>query len=308
MTFYDSNTYPFSTYTGADQWYSNGVDVFRISDNGVSYSGGTCPTPTPTPTVTATPAPTFTPSPTPTSTPIPSSTPTPTPTATPIPTDTPTPTPTSTPTNTPSPTPLPTSTPTVTPVPGQAFGRSSSTYSSITDACTNGGNFPTGGSIYLANDTTPNVGDFFYSDVECTTLFNGGNNKYKIFRGGNSWGVEIGSGGYVVSVVDCSGVQNTPTPTPTLTPVPTDTPTPTPTETPVVTNPPGNTYKIYQGCGSSATYAYLGEISYSKIYIDDGFNECGIAMGYSSDLSNEYPYAYIFTNWHQDVSCADCSA
>jgi hypothetical protein len=249
-------------------WYFAVRDKITTSYVNVKSIVVFCPTPTPTATPTSTPTstPTLTPVP-PTATP----TPTPTPTAVP-PTATPTPTPTSTPTMTPSPTPNPTSTPTATPVPGLAFGKSSSTYGSLGDACVNGGGFPTGGSIYLNADATPNVGDYFYTNVECTTLFNGGNFKYKIFRGLNSWGVEIGSGGYVVQVLDCSGVSATPTPTPT--PVPTDTPTPTPTAvpptdtptpTPTPTTTPGYTVNLYgakrRSSGSVVMYYGINDIT-----------------------------------------------
>ena len=262
ITLYDSNSYPFGTYGGADQWFSDGTNVFQIGDNGVTYNSGLCPTPTPTPTITNTPAPTATP----------------------------TSTPTTTPTNTHSPSPLPTFTPTPTPVPGQAFGKSNNTYSSITNACVQGPSFPDGGSIYLSNDTTPNVGDYFYSNVECTTLFNGGNNKYKIFRGGSSWGVEIGSGGYVVSVVDCSGVANTPTPTPTSTStptptptlIPTATPTPTPTATPA---PPSFPFVVNMGRnGSTAACSAIKNntlYAYSETYYD----------GITIYNSNSYPFS-----------------
>jgi hypothetical protein len=114
----------------------------------------------------------------------------------------------------------------------------------------------------------------------------------------------------VVSVVDCSGVSPTATPTPipptaTPTPIPpTDTPTPTPvpptaTPTPV----PSTSYKVYIGC-SGAQYAYEGDIPYSKIYIDDYF-ECATVAGYSTNLAVDWPYAYIFSNWHQDAACAE---
>jgi hypothetical protein len=178
---------------------------------------------------------------------------------------------------TPSPTPLPTWTPTPTPVPGQSFGRSASTYASIGDACVNGGSYPTAGSIYLANDTTPNVGDYFYSNVECTVLFDGGNQKYKIFRGGSSWGVEIGSGGYVSSVVDCSGVSATPTPTPTSTPVPpTATPIP-PTATPTPTPCPLAGEYVGQFCsGYDLYYTYTnGSCGTYNQLVESNSGTCG---------------------------------
>jgi outer membrane biosynthesis protein TonB len=89
-TYYTTNSYPLSTFAGADKWYSaagSGVSV-QIDDTGYASNETVCPTPTPTPVPTSTPAPTATPGPTPT--PIPP-TPTPTPAPTPAPTPTPTP-------------------------------------------------------------------------------------------------------------------------------------------------------------------------------------------------------------------------
>ena len=176
------------------------------------------------PTPTVTPNPTPVPTPAPTTTPVP----TPAPTATPVPTPNPTPVPTPVPTPAPTASPAPTATPAPTP-PGIGYLRyTGTTYGSKEAACADP-NYAPGTQMYLNNDTNPQVTDIFYTNPECTTVFNGGGSIYKVSRNASRWGIEIGPSGQILSITDCS-IPPTPVPTQAPTPEPTSIP---PTPTPV---------------------------------------------------------------------------
>ena len=167
---------------------------------------------------------------------IPSETPTPTPTITPTPTpsitptNTPSITPTNTPTVTPSITPTNTPTPTITPSPtpnAQSYFTDLTQYGTATLACRNGS--PSTNKYMAPAYTTPTVGQYVYNEPGLTTLFNGGSNYHLMFKTSTYWGVQIGTGGQITDVVDCSTIASeTPTPTPTVTPTPTPSITPSP--------------------------------------------------------------------------------
>ena len=171
-----------------------------------------------------------------------------------IPSETPTPTPTITPTPTPSITPTNTPTPTITPSPtsnAQSYFTDLTQYGTATLACRNGS--PSTNKYMAPAYTTPTVGQYVYNEPGLTTLFNGGSNYHLMFKTSTYWGVQIGTGGQITDVVDCSTIpSNTPTPSPTVTPTPTpsitpsNTPSITPTNTPTVTPSitPSNTPSI----------------------------------------------------------------
>ena len=177
-----------------------------------------------------------------------------------IPSETPTPTPTNTPTVTPSITPTNTPTPTITPSPtsnAQSYFTDLTQYATATLACRNGS--PSTNKYMAPAYTTPTVGQYVYNEPGLTTLFNGGSNYHLMFKISTYWGVQIGTGGQITDVVDCSTIpSNTPTPTPTNTPTvtpsitpsntpsitPTNTATPTPTNTATPTNTPSITPSI----------------------------------------------------------------
>jgi hypothetical protein len=120
--------------------------------------------------------------------------------------------------------PTPTPTPTATLPPGVGFARyTGATYASKTLACADSNYLPIT-TMYLNNDTNPQVGDVFYTDQACTIPFDGNKLIYQVWRGSpstNKWGIEIGELGTILSITDCSTV-----PTPTVTPTPTATPAP----------------------------------------------------------------------------------
>jgi len=122
------------------------------------------------------------------------------------------------------PTPTPTPTPTLTPTSAYfGFERTLVTYLNNTVACD--ASDPYGAFIYLSNDSTPNVGDIFYTESSCApgTEFDGGNLIYKVTVAGSgiiNWSIRIDDGGYINTVYSCNS--STPTPTPTVTPSPTD--------------------------------------------------------------------------------------
>jgi hypothetical protein len=87
----------------------------------------------------------------------------------------------------------------------------------------------------------PVTGISVYNESTLTTLYDGGDQYHRMFRGASSWAVRIGTGGLISDVVDCSTIPSqTPSPTSTVTPSPTNTFTPTSTVTPSVT--PTNTF------------------------------------------------------------------
>ena len=128
-------------------------------------------------------------------------------------------------------------TPTPTPTPtqlGVGFGiYTGSTFATSTLACRDT-NYPNGTVWLTTADTEPTVGDYFYLDQYTTAgnTFSGNSNYYRVLRGGTYYGIQIGSTGQILAVLDCATIPSeTPTPTPTKTP--TQTPTPTPTSTPL---------------------------------------------------------------------------
>ena len=222
-----------SVFNGASQWFKTSWSPnatqysIQISASGVVLSVkdcSTCPTQTPTPTVTSTSTPTVTS--TPTFTPTNSSTPSVTPTQTQ--TRTPTVTPTQTQTRTPAVTPTPTQN-------AIEYNTDLTGYGNATDSCRLG---VLGGTVKFLppSYTTPINGITVYNESNLQTAYNGGDQYHRMFRGGSSWAVRIGTGGLISDVVDCSTIPSqTPTPTVTSTPTNTITPTLTRTSTPPVT-------------------------------------------------------------------------
>jgi hypothetical protein len=224
-----------ATYDGGDQYHKmfRGASSWavRIGTGGLISDVVDCstiPSLTPTPTVTTTPTPTVTATPTRTATPSI----TPTNSLTPTNTITPTTTPTITSTNTATPTTTPTPT-----SPGIQYNLDPTNFTTAENACRNG---VLGGTVkYLPPTyTTPQTGIYVYNESTLTTFYDGGEQYHKMFRGGSSWAVRIGTGGLISDVVDCSTIPSlTPTPTvtttPTITPTNTVTPTITPTTTPL---------------------------------------------------------------------------
>lgn len=122
-------------------------------------------------------------------------------------------------------------TPTPTPLPGIGYGiYAGASYSSSSAAC-GSGQYPTQ-TIYLNNDTDPNVGDVFYLDQACTpgNTYNGASRWWIVRRNTSVWAIQIGDFGTILAITVCGA----PTPTPTATTVP-PTPTPTPTAGPSLT-------------------------------------------------------------------------
>ena len=218
-TIFDGNNQWFKTTWGLPTQYS-----IQIDDNGEVVdltSCSSCPTQTPSPTETPTLTPTNTVTPTIT------------------PTNTITPTMTVTPTRTIPATPTPTQL-------AIQYNTDLTNYGTATLACRNGvqgGNNKFMSPSYLA----PEVGASVYNESSLSTLYDGGEQYHRMFRGSSSWAVRIGTGGLIGDVVDCSTIpSDTPTPTPTATPpAASSTPTPTVTETPTETPTPTPTSDPY---------------------------------------------------------------
>jgi len=97
------------------------------------------------------------------------------------------------------PTPFPSPTP-----PGEGFGtNTSTTFTNSGDACSTFVAPST--TIYLNADTTPNVGDYFYTTALCTpgTEFVGNSNFYRVVKNPNLWALRISSFGDITEVVSC---------------------------------------------------------------------------------------------------------
>lgn len=98
----------------------------------------------------------------------------------------------------------PTPTPTPTPPPGEGFAtNTSTTFTNSGDACSTF--VPPSTTIYLNADTTPNVGDYFYTTALCTpgTEFVGNGNFYRVVKNPNLWALRISSFGDITEVVSC---------------------------------------------------------------------------------------------------------
>lgn len=120
--------------------------------------------------------------------------------------------------NCPTPTPTPSATP-----PGLAFGMiTGTTFNTSGDAC-NQYESSINKTLYLNNDSTPNVGDILYTTQECSFgseyAGDGSVYWYFLYRLGTKYAVKVGSGGTISDVVTC-GAMSTSTPTPTPTPTP----------------------------------------------------------------------------------------
>lgn len=122
--------------------------------------------------------------------------------------------------------PTPTPTPSATP-PGIAFGLIAGTTHSTSDDACNQYESSINTTLYLNNDSTPNVNDILYTTQQCSFgseyAGDGSVYWYFLYRLGTKYAVKIGSGGTISSVVTCGAM---PTAAPTATPAPTPTSVP----------------------------------------------------------------------------------
>lgn len=102
------------------------------------------------------------------------------------------------PTNTPN--------PTATPV-GQGFGiNTGTTFASAASACSASlSSVPPSTTLYLNADVTPNIGDYFYTNVNCTpgSEFVGNSNYYRVVKNPYEWAIKISSFGDITDVFEC---------------------------------------------------------------------------------------------------------
>ena len=166
--------------------------------------------------------------------------------------------------------PTPTPTPSASPLPGIGYLRyTGATYATKVLACADS-NYTPGIQMYLNNDVLPEVGDIFYTDQACTTVFDGGGLIYKVSKSYpplTKWGIEIGSLGTILSITDCSTVPTptpsttpAPSPSPSATPAPSPSPSPSPSTTPAPTATiPPLSLSLSASCDNSGTY--LGKVT-----------------------------------------------
>jgi hypothetical protein len=145
----------------------------------------------------------------------------------------------------PTPTPTPTETPTPTPIPLYSYGvHLGGTYLDPYTACQN----QTVDSTFYSINSTLNVGDVLYTDVELSSIyFTGIGNYFIIEYEENKYVIDTDNLGSIISLTNCLAIPGptatpeptvVPTATPTVTPEPTVVPTVVPTATPTVTPEP----------------------------------------------------------------------
>lgn len=169
--------------------------------------------------------------------------------------------------NCPTPTPTPSATP-----PGISFGMiTGTTFSTSGDAC-NQYESSINKSVYLNNDSTPNVGDVLYTTQECSFgseyAGDGSVYWYFLYRLGTKYAVKVGSGGTISDVVTCGAVS-----------------TATPTPTPTPTSPP--------------LYGYFrsgGVLQYSSLCLNGGYITSASWFSTGSTLSTAIAYTRVYSD------------
>jgi hypothetical protein len=175
--------------------------------------------------------------------------------------------------------PTPTPTPTPTPV-GVQFGiYTGATYATYTAACS-ASDYPNG-NVYLSGSTTPTVGQFFFTDVNCISTYAANGNYYVVRRGGTIYAIQIGLVGQILAVIDCGAL-----PTPTPTPAPTATPLPTYYELTIYKGTTGPSGSACSGTGIAYTvYTTTGGLEDGGTVYSDAIGDLPFAGGnfYYSD-------------------------